>query len=420
MRTTNNDQAGAGAELRAPVAMVEIDLDPVVPDFVVPHCDGGTPYNSALVLVSRAGEPLGVLTLDCEHAELDRDHVLAEAVRRFGSAPAGLGATRAKNPAREPTVTVVVTTCAMPERAARCLSAILDCDHQPLEVILVENRPVGSRTREMVRNRFEGRAPVRYVEEPLPGLSRARNAGLSEAQGDVVAFTDDDVVVDRRWVGGIASRFGETPHAACVTGPILPLALETDEQLTFEQFGAFGKGFERRVFTASRPPADDPLFPYRAGRFGSGANIAMRTEFARAIAGFDVQLGAGTPARGAEDLDLFIRVLQAGGTIVYEPRALLRHEHGDSESDLRRHAFDYGAGLTAMLTKQLVAGEDRLGLLRRVPGGLRYALDPSSDKNAHKGADYPTALTRLERLGMLFGPLAYAGSRLRVRQGAAA
>lgn len=313
------------------------------------------------------------------------------------------------------TVSVVVTTCAMPEQACRAVASILTGAHAPLEVIVVENRPRGSRTAETLRERFDGDARVRYVEESSRGLSRARNAGLREARGEVVAFTDDDVVVDQRWLGAIATSFAAAPTTACVTGPILPLALETDEQLIFEQFGALCKGFDRRVYTADRPPADDPLFPYAAGRFGSGANIAMRTETARALGGFDVHLGAGTPARGGEDLDLFIRVLRRGGTIVYEPRALLRHEHGRTWRDLRRHAFNYGAGLTAMLTKQFDAGTDRFDLLRRIPAGIRYELDPTSHKNAGKGPDYPKRLDWLQRAGMIAGPILYLASRHGVR-----
>lgn len=307
-------------------------------------------------------------------------------------------------------VSVVVTTCAQPHAAARAVASILACDPPPREVIVVENRPAGSPTARVLRERFGDDARVRCVEQPRRGLSHARNRGLESAGGEIVVFTDDDVVVTPGWIGAILDDFARHPEAMCVTGPIAALALDGAAQRTFEQFTHFDKGADRRVYALAHPPAGDPLFPYAPGRFGSGANIALRADFARALGGFDVRLGAGTRARGGEDLDLFIRVLRSGAELVYEPDALVRHEHVGSERELRRHAFDYGAGLAAMLTKQLLAGTRRRELVRRVPAGVRHLLDRDSAKNAAKEADFPRRLELLELLGMAFGPLAYLES----------
>jgi GT2 family glycosyltransferase len=225
-----------------------------------------------------------------------------------------------------------------------------------------------------------------------------------------VAFTDDDVVVDPNWVGVLAAAFARADDVACATGLILPLRLETRAQLLLEQFAGFAKGFVPREWRLSSPDGESPLFPYAPGEFGSGANTAVRASVARALGGFDVTLGMGTPASGGEELDLYIRVLKAGHAISYDPAALLWHDHPEHLERLRSEAFHYGIGLTAMLTKQLVAGPDRLGMLRRVPAGMRHAADPSSRKNAGKAEDFPRELERLERLGMLLGPGAYLRS----------
>ena len=84
-------------------------------------------------------------------------------------------------------------------------------DPPPLEVIVVENRPAHSNIAAMLRERFGTHGRVRCVEEPHVGLSSARNAGLWAAEGDVVAFTDDDVIVDRRWIGRIAAASRRSP-----------------------------------------------------------------------------------------------------------------------------------------------------------------------------------------------------------------
>jgi GT2 family glycosyltransferase len=314
-------------------------------------------------------------------------------------------------PAGAPPISVVITTCGAHSMLVRCVQSVLACDYETFEVIVVDNRPRAGATGAVLGEHFAGEDRVRYLQEPRAGLSCARNAGLFLAESELVAFTDDDVVVDPGWLRAIVAGF--TPGVSCVTGLIRPLAIDTPAQALFERFAGFGKGLERRSFQMADEIAD-PLFPYAAGAFGSGANTALRKPVALGLGGFDVKLGAGTAACGGEDLDMYIKLLLTGERIVYSPEAVLFHEHPSRAAGLRRRVFSYGVGLTAMLTKQILAGP-RLPLLRAAPAGLRYVLDARSRKNVSRGLDYPRTLTVLERLGMLAGPLAYALSAYRAR-----
>ena len=89
-----------------------------------------------------------------------------------------------------------------------------------------------------------------------------------------------------------------------MTGAILPAEQETRAQLWLEEYGGFHKGFRRQVFDLTTHRRDTALYPYDAGQFGSGANMAFRTDVLRAMGGFAVDLGAGTPAHGGEDIDV--------------------------------------------------------------------------------------------------------------------
>ena len=161
-------------------------------------------------------------------------------------------------PETGPLATVVVTTCAQPEQLIRCLDALESSRYRPFEIVVVENRPSPqSRTREAVR----GYARVRYIEEPVPGLSRARNAGLAVARGEIVAFTDDDVVVDPDWLPSLVAAFDAAPDVAAVTGLILPLTLDSEAQLLLEQFAAFGKGFAAVTHRLAEGRAATRCFP---------------------------------------------------------------------------------------------------------------------------------------------------------------
>jgi GT2 family glycosyltransferase len=421
---------GIGA-LTAPVAVMVLDLETPLGDLDLSYQDPRQDYRSLLAVVRLAENPIGVATFPVDSggcvtrsqlagglaeqlgSELDEAYSRRERERDpFSDTPEVAAST---SRALSPSVSVVVPTCCNPGPLERCLRSVLASEYDDFEVIVVENRPASSTTARMLVERFPGERRLRYVEEPRPSASLARNAGLASAEGEIVAFTDDDVVVDPRWLRASVETLLSARDIACVTGLILPLELESETQLLLEQFAGFGKGFRRRTYRLPESWAEHPLLPYTAGALGSGASIVMLTEVARELGGFDPALGPATPAKGGEDLDLLARVLRTGHALSYEPRAIVWHEHPGGTARLRRQVYCYGVGLGAMLGKQLIAGPERRDFLRAVPAGLRYLRDPGSRKNDGKPTGYPRHLTWLERWGMLIGPVLYVISALIAR-----
>jgi GT2 family glycosyltransferase len=281
---------------------------------------------------------------------------------------------------------------------------------------VVDNAPTSDSTERLVRERFgDADAAVTYVREPTPGLAVAHNRGVASAHGEILAFTDDDVVVDQDWLAAIAEGFASGDRVGCVTGLIVPGELETRAQAVLEARGGFAKGFARRYYDL-RHPSDDRLFPFSAGRLGSGANMAFSASLLRELGGFDPAIGAGTLARGGDDLLAFFRTITAGYGLVYQPDALVWHHHRRAEAALATQAFGYGTGLSAYLTSALVHEPGTLpALLRRVPRGVAHAL--ARTRPVGQGPTvWPRRLSTLERRGLLYGPFAYARSRWHMRR----
>lgn len=326
-------------------------------------------------------------------------------------------------------VSVIVCTLGEDPRLLQTVESILAQSHRALELVVVDNHPASGRVRQSLSRISDPR--LRVVDEPRRGLSVARNTGLRVATTSWVAYTDDDAVADADWLRHLLAPAGQHPDVVCVTGLVLPAELSTPAQLWFEEFGAFDKGFSRRVWSTRDPDPDlarlgtagerGPLFPYSAGVFGSGNNMAFRADWLRANGGFDEALGAGTLARGGEDLDAFLTVMLTDHVIVYEPAALVRHHARGEMVALRRQMYGYGSGMCAVVVKHLVRGpRSAVAVLARVPAGLRKLLDPASEKNAAKSTSFPRELVVAELTGYLSGPVLYARSRRRTRRGAVA
>ncbi|MFG3491856.1 glycosyltransferase [Streptomyces sp. NPDC047972] len=327
------------------------------------------------------------------------------------------GAAHRGGTAGPPSISVIVATRNRAGMLRDCLDSLLALDYPRYEVIVVDNAPADTSTEHLVRREYAGRRDgptVRYLREPVPGLARAHNRGLAVADGDIAAFTDDDTLVDPHWLTALAEPFLADPRTGCVTGLIVPAELDTEAQIALERHGAFGKGYAPLTWSLREPPAD-PLFPFTAGRFGSGANMAFRTELLHGLGGFDPATGTGTPARGGDDLLAFFRVLAHGRSLAYEPTAIVWHRHRRTHEALAAQAYGYGAGFGAFLAAAL-AHEPRMlpALLRRLSGGVRYAIARNRERaGPAAGPDgTPSSLARLELRGLLYGPIGYLRSRL--------
>jgi len=315
-----------------------------------------------------------------------------------------------------PTVTVAVCTRDRPHDLARCLHALEQLDYAgELELIVVENAPRDERTERLVRERFPR---MRYLREDRPGLNWARNRAIRAAHGEILAFTDDDVVVDRLWVQSLARVFAEHPGVMAVTGLVEPLELETEAQLAFERYGGFGRGYVQRWLGVNRAGGARAASEHTAtARFGTGANMAFRRSVFSRIGGFDPALDVGTVSNGGGDLELFFRLLKAGFPLVYAPQALVRHGHRREYEPFRSQIVNNGVGFYAYLVRCFIHFPDeRLPLARYALWWFLYWFGYRLLTSFHQ----PINTTRRLLLAELWGALLGLGRYQQVRRTAAA
>ncbi|KDE98615.1 glycosyl transferase family 2 [Mycolicibacterium aromaticivorans JS19b1 = JCM 16368] len=299
-----------------------------------------------------------------------RDQVGAQ--RQCAARPALASAARPS--ARSAHVTVVLCTRDRTALLKSAVASVLAAEHPDFDVLIIDNAPRSDATREFVTSLADSR--VRLITEPVPGLSRARNTGLLAATGDIVAFVDDDVVVDRDWLSVLVKGFGYGDSVGCVSGMVPAGELRTPAQAYFENRAGWTESAEVRIFEWSQAPHDVPLYPFEVRYYGTGANFAVDRQVALSLGGFDERLGAGTRVSGGEDIDMFFRILRSGRQLVREPAAIAWHRHRATVDDLRAQTRGYGLGLGAWLAK--LASDPAMAFLalktvvRRRPALVRH------------------------------------------------
>jgi glycosyltransferase involved in cell wall biosynthesis len=248
-------------------------------------------------------------------------------------------------PASASTLSVVICTRRRAEALGACLDALLAQKSPPHEILVVDNTEGDPATRAVA----QGRKGVRYLVEPRRGLSAARNTGVLAARGALVAFTDDDVTPRPDWTGRLAAAF--RPGVDAVTGLVLPARLDTEAQRLFQlELGGFGPNclpmlFDRAFYDSHvREPV--PVW-----RLGAGANMGFRKAVFDRIGLFDERLGAGR-AGCSEDSEVWCRILAAGGTCLYEPHAVVFHDHRETMAELKAQMRAYIKGHVAALGVQ--------------------------------------------------------------------
>lgn len=240
------------------------------------------------------------------------------------------------------------------------MQSVLAADDPHVEVLVVDNAPAVTDVRNALGAQFADDSRVRYLAEPAPGVSRARNQGVRFARGEFVAFLDEGCVAAPSWLAELRRVFAET-DVACVVGPVAPPGTSPTEITTAAQ-----------VFDPAAEPDGLPRSLLEAMARQRGTNLALRKSALGDGWTLDVALGSGTAARGGEDLDCVIGLLREGCRAAFAPGAwVVQREGGAAEA--RRDA-DRLAGTSAVIAKRLLTDRGhRAETWRALSGVVRQA-----------------------------------------------
>ncbi len=204
------------------------------------------------------------------------------------------------------TVSVVICTKNRPADLRECLSAVARLDPMPSQVLVVDNTQ-GNHETESLSRQFG----ARYVIEPVPGLSRARNRGLAECDTEIVAFLDDDAIPAPDWLGILMEPFANEKTGASTGKVLTPESINKDcnDENPRSLNNQIPRWFEIATF----------------GGMGLGSNIALRKLACKQPRLFDERLGRGAPFQIGEETYALARLLADGYNVVYLPSARVFH-----------------------------------------------------------------------------------------------
>ena len=230
-------------------------------------------------------------------------------------------------------VTVLVCTRNRAGMLRGALRAIVDSTPPEVEVMVVDSGSDTKETREVATE-----SGSVYVASEK-GLSIARNAGLAASARPIVIYTDDDCRPTAGWVDALLTHF-EDDDVSAVTGWMLDHSVSV--RAPSGETGAPRAGNAKRF-----------VAPITGIDAGHGAVMAFRRDILLRIGGFDDVMGAGQEMAGAEDLDIFVRLLRAGTSIVHEPSCVVQHANTRVGDDYVALHLGYGRGLGALESKLL-------------------------------------------------------------------
>jgi len=223
-----------------------------------------------------------------------------------------------------PLVTVVVPTYERPEQLGRCLTALVaqTLDVDEYQVVVVDD--ASSCDLEQVIEPYRSRLRLQLVRQSHQGPAAARNRGVGTAEGELIAFTDDDCEPHPAWLESLRDRLVAEAEPCLVGGGIVNLvtanpfseASQLILDLVYEHFNS------------------DP----GNAHFFASMNVGLPKAALLACGGFSAEF------RTAEDRELCDRWRQSGHRLVYEPRARIGHAHDLNLHSFCRQHFGYGRG----------------------------------------------------------------------------
>lgn len=243
-----------------------------------------------------------------------------------------------------PDLSLVICTRNRAMQLRRCLEVLRQQDYCPhrWELVLVNNGSSDDTDFVMRADALSLPCSVTLVDEPRPGQTRARNAGVRKAKAPLVAFTDDDCYVAKDYVSRVVEVFRR--QDVDYVGGRVELHDPTDAPETIQR-RPYEMEFDRGLV----------MYPGDI----HGANMAFRRGVWEYVGGFDERLGPGTRFV-CDDIDFLSRASMAGFEGLYDPQLLVWHHHGRKPGpDVDRLRTTYARGRGAYYMKGCLSSADR-------------------------------------------------------------
>jgi len=288
-----------------------------------------------------------------------------------------------------PSVSVVVPVYNGEANIGECIESLLGLDYpeSKYEVIVVDNDSTDNTAEEIRKHQ------VKYFLEKKRGSYAARNSGVRESRGEIIAFTDSDCVVDKKWLRKLVDGFAE--GVGGVGGEITAL----DPKTPAERF--LGELYSVKQATEEKHP------------FIITANAAYRKNVLHELGGFDESFTSGG------DVDFSYRLAEKGYRIVYCPEAVVNHKHRSTYPTMLRLFVNYGVGNVKLAKKHAktlnfksrIYLKDYLRILENIFVAFphRILTSPNKEDRSHYINEPICIAVQLigHKLGLIYGSLKY-------------
>lgn len=292
-----------------------------------------------------------------------------------------------------PMVSVVICTRDRLPLLGLCIDAVRRQRYPALEILVVDNSPGGSACDLCIER------GVRRIHVPVPGLTRARNIGAMHAQGDLVAYIDDDAIVEERWLDALVAAFAD-PATDAVTGRVRYMHAVED---TREMSAVEAEG-ERPRARGTFDRATSGWFALACfGGVGDGGNMAFRRELFTQGLAFDERIGRGRLLDSGDEHVVFAALIGRGHRIVHVPEAVVRHPSPPTPAlQVARRYGDLRASISHLLFVWFQFPVHRAEVLRFLARAVARRILPAPSAQPSRRA---AGLSRRQAVAAVFGGL---------------
>jgi cellulose synthase/poly-beta-1,6-N-acetylglucosamine synthase-like glycosyltransferase len=252
-------------------------------------------------------------------------------------------------------ITAAVCSFNRAELLRRCIESLLAQDFEGEYQVIVIDNGSWDHTQQVVEE-LSRTAPSNVLFEHVRheqnrGLGAARNTALERAVGGIIAYTDDDTVVDTDWVRNIAKCFREHPEIVAAGGPVRNghvnnVVAEIGQHIvTARLYAGVVDGY---------------------CTFLIGNNQAYRKEAIEKVGGFEENL-----VLGGEEAEIQSRLLETGGRMMFSPDIVVTHYQRSTLRSFIRQYYRYGVSLYTTRSKYEASGRTNNYLAQREPVPVR-------------------------------------------------